>query len=48
MALGGGGWDGLRISKDMFDEYDLADKRRKATFMLNGDIYPGADNHPKP
>ncbi|MDR6944733.1 RagB/SusD family nutrient uptake outer membrane protein [Mucilaginibacter pocheonensis] len=39
-GIGGGGWDGLRISKDMFDNYSLADKRRKATFMLNGDIYP--------
>lgn len=39
-AVGGGGWDGLRISKDMFDNYKLSDTRRKATFMLNGDIYP--------
>lgn len=39
-GVGGGSWDGLRISKDMFDSYSLSDKRRKATFMLNGDIYP--------
>lgn len=39
-GLGGGGWDGLRISKDMYDTYSPGDKRRKATFMLNGDTYP--------
>jgi len=41
-AVGGGGWDGMAISKDLYDAFAASpgDLRRKATFMLNGDTYP--------
>ena len=40
-AVGGGGWDGMAISKDLYDAFAASpgDLRRKATFMLNGDTY---------
>jgi len=38
-GVGGGGWDGLGITKDLYDQFQAGDLRRKATFMLNGDIY---------
>ena len=41
-GVGGGGWDGMAISKDLYDAFAASpgDLRRKATFMLNGDTYP--------
>ncbi len=41
-AVGGGGWDGMAISKSLYDAFAASpgDLRRKATFMLNGDTYP--------
>ena len=40
--VGGGGWDGMAISKSLYDAFAASpgDLRRKATFMLNGDTYP--------
>jgi len=41
-GVGGGGWDGMSITKDLYDAFAASpgDLRRKATFMLNGDDYP--------
>jgi hypothetical protein len=41
-GVGGGGWDGMAITKDLYDAFVASpgDLRRKATFMLKDDNYP--------
>lgn len=39
-GVGGGGWDGMRVTADLYAAYTPGDVRRKPTLMKDGDKYP--------
>lgn len=39
-GVGGGAWDGMRATADLYNSYSAGDLRRKPSIMLDGDVYP--------